>query len=1463
MKGNFVHAALLGGVLLACGTGGDECVVSRRLPVFGLRAERRSAGAAPSPPAPASREAGGACHMRRLARVGDALPDAADSAAHHSTQMCARNSSALTCAVLAQNGSDAGSSRQRLRVFPAETPADGAQQARAPHARARLCAACDRQDVDAVRTRLMGTKPVSGRRQLSVGVPQRLSAERLLAAQLHRLVCNASATCPALEDALAGACAGQDCMRRGAFAGALLNRSHFEAPARREQAASDALWQRSWVWCPHSRAPTGEFAQCSGSVSRTAWLNTSTRAQGCVASIPKTSSSSTRVNFCLLTAKTQQLCAKMVKWRRDAQGIVCRASGRCPSSDFFYSPTTFDLREQQFVYDSVLDFYRTDAQRACEAGAQASAQQQANYENMGQCASVSIQPLLEIVEQLREGKRMLVLVGYHYYRVQFYLVQLLVSALVDSAAAVASASTDTLGRVADSLLREIMALMQVIGGFVDQLRDAIMELAMSRGVGKTIKDLLVFICKTIELVHNTLWSYVLCPLLRIAMAIAEFMINVIDMLLDIVRAVLFGHGVDVLDGFIKVCRDVVSGISRALGTCETKSFNCVIEPAFGSEDSDFGALPMPTRCWASYLTFFGDNQQLSCTKADTCKLAPLASIAERRVCGACPAQSNPNVQDFACHALTGICTCGVPELRSSSCFNNEDCQTDPDASCRLINDDLELSKASVACEQCQHERVCYETGAGGVCACGARRVPFHQCSEQDYLQRNQLVLRLNNLCLYTPTDGVVEFALSSVIPCQELDASLSSCAFALDVGNHFARGFRRVRRRLLGEGGEDARVFTYSSVDSVCRDALASESLRFTRVRCQEAFDASNATLVLLGLERLLPPCAFCSFADAVEAARHNPLAVLRLANPRMLALVLQRHGLSGQIAQLGALVHGGIGELSALLASQRRAGNATRVVAIQRQGAATVVRVEDTVIPPHVARTLELLLESLLPALESVVPKNASAAGSNHSHHSNPSNASVAAAASGGPPARRLLLFRELVLAVEERVKDGWTDAGRLHEAFAQSIEQVLTYNYNRGAASAYGPPAAEHVWPPVATSDAQECNELHELLAICIETAQGVFDGWLTLTHRRDDLQARPADSLGDAWPALLRADAADDPPDEAFAVEAHGSDDFVTHACTAGTAAALQALNIQPRTVYDVLFSVASAVNASFTCPYHAVQTCSGWRRRIWHAAVISLLWFCAVVFVVNAVGLSFLGMLLVPLFSIVLFQLSYGYTWTCAPMVPVCAWQDFTESIGMLLPLSLEVPDDLKRLDRHCLDDSACSGGDESSCLALRRYPPPLCLKSCREAPFSYVGVLNVVAWYMAEAGAWATDFAQAHAHQVPLLDHDAFLKDLNTRIRTMRRSSADSVRAHRVCAVLGAYMLLPYVFILLLVLAFLASLAQALATQLLPLFLLLCALFNAVVASANTQDEERLQALEKAVMDMQEEPQAEDEAESRE
>ena len=55
-----------------------------------------------------------------------------------------------------------------------------------------------------------------------------------------------------------------------------------------------------------------------------------------------------------------------------------------------------------------------------------------------------------------------------------------------------------------------------------------------------------------------------------------------------------------------------------------------------------------------------------------------------------------------------------------------------------------------------------------------------------------------------------------------------------------------------------------------------------------------------------------------------------------------------------------------------------------------------------------------------------------------------------------------------------------------------MLTYDYVS---------AAEHVWLPLAAGDTLQCNELHELLVICIETTQVVFDCWLTLTltHER----------------------------------------------------------------------------------------------------------------------------------------------------------------------------------------------------------------------------------------------------------------------------------------------------------------------------------------------------------------------------
>jgi hypothetical protein len=134
----------------------------------------------------------------------------------------------------------------------------------------------------------------------------------------------------------------------------------------------------------------------------------------------------------------------------------------------------------------------------------------------------------------------------------------------------------------------------------------------------------------------------------------------------------------------------------------------------------------------------------------------------------------------------------------------------------------------------------------------------------------------------------------------------------------------------------------------VCREALASDVRSFTRASCQAAFDTSNTS--------------FCSLADALEAAQHNPLAFLHLANPRTLCLVLQRHGPFGQLAQLGAIVHEGMRDVAALLDARQLAGNATGAVAVERHADELLVRVETLPLPPYVARPLEHLLERVLP---------------------------------------------------------------------------------------------------------------------------------------------------------------------------------------------------------------------------------------------------------------------------------------------------------------------------------------------------------------------------------------------------------------------------------------------------------------------------------------------------------------------
>ena len=432
--------------------------------------------------------------------------------------------------------------------------------------------------------------------------------------------------------------------------------------------------------------------------------------------------------------------------------------------------------------------------------------------------------------------------------------------------------------------------------------------------------------------------------------------------------------------------------------------------------------------------------------------------------------------------------------------------------------------------------------------------------------------------------------------------------------------------------------------------------------------------------------------------------------------------------------------------------------------------------------------------------------------------------------------------------MKNGWSQADRLHERFVQSVSLVYNYQYIPEAQQDAFVPS----WPPYQTkTDGETCDELNELLNITLRIVDGMLLGLSTLTEQRDSIQATPALALKDAWPDVLVAKDEFEIPDALLSWQPRTAD-IVVEAVGNALDFVFDLIGFKPVLAYNTLYSIATVGKNSFQCPYEAVQSCSQWRVRLWQGFIIVTFWFSIASLVAGIFGLSFFSMFLLPLHSIVLLQLCYGYTWTCLPMLPICAWQDFAESFDAVFPLQLTVPDELKHTHAACIvripiSSAGCAelgksyGGvlaqQGGECLMLQRYPPPACLRTCMDPPFEYTSFTRVLAWYLAEIGEWASDWAKSNVGRVPFVDQDEFIADLDFRISELQRGKDSMVQAHRICAVVSSYMVLPYVIIVLVCIVYITTLTQLLGAQLYPFILAFASLFAAVSVQEAGGDED--------------------------
>ena len=164
-----------------------------------------------------------------------------------------------------------------------------------------------------------------------------------------------------------------------------------------------------------------------------------------------------------------------------------------------------------------------------------------------------------------------------------------------------------------------------------------------------------------------------------------------------------------------------------------------------------GTLPVATRCFSTYTTFFGEGQQLSCSPADTCNVHLAGIGGELAVCGSCATGRSETAglsTRFGCSAITKICTCNVPVLVETLCHANADCYGE-ERTCRFLDSDFARGFGAAPCATCETSKMCFlEAGrTAGYCACGLGPITFASCPRGETSSNRRI--RVDDMCLLT------------------------------------------------------------------------------------------------------------------------------------------------------------------------------------------------------------------------------------------------------------------------------------------------------------------------------------------------------------------------------------------------------------------------------------------------------------------------------------------------------------------------------------------------------------------------------------------------------------------------------------------------------------------------------------------------------------------------------------------
>jgi len=1330
------------------------CNVLDRLPRFQLMLAPRTR---PRPHSGrTSVDRGGACRMGRLRRM------ASTRGAHEHVQYCMRGREDSThCRYL--DTSDPAAPRS-VRREEADIPA----RARPAHQAFRKnthCAACDTHKLGAFVHTDGSTHNLGGRPLMSTGEKVQISTARLLASYLRKLVCPLAATepCPELLRVF-----DTSRWRSGVFLRSLLGASNTSAfynsyyqdvgaPAAPAAIDDSVLWRRNWVWCEPGSAA------CRGSVSKEDWINPTTRSSSCKAAISQAAhNTSSRVHFCMIDSNTARLCQLVVEWNAEITGILCRLAGlpSCAEAGFFYNPTSYSSDNREFEHDTVRAFYASSSKTVCEGpstGVLTQLQIESNTRLLSKCASVSLMPVLSMLRAARNIINMLVELLYYGTHLALNVVLLVVHALGPAVAPTKA--------IVDRIIVCINLILDTLKDIVTVLYQVVFKIVFGEGVTKVLVEILKAVCKIVQFIIEYPIKKGICPILRILADFMRWLNGIFQSIwsVDILGVRPFYLLEVTVGSFLQRTMIMLDGIIAVV--CDMERLDCNFMDVEEESRNGPGTLPIVTRCWSTYVTFYGDGQSLACTKADTCR----RSLTDNSlvVCGACPEADPPNplTHHFGCDSITKSCTCATPKLRDTLCLSNQECEL-PGQSCGFLNTELEPAGALTLCETCTTRPLCYvPRGASvGQCSCGLFEIPFATCRTQDVGQL--IALPFSKMCVLQPdarfrfsTSFSAEFGLALATPCMAVDASTSFCTRMVDladaayiVSTHTTHG----RRLLEAVGSSDAMLLGANSTHNpVCKDALGSSADTHVRRMCVDLFVRSASTVRYLGLDASVPPCAFCSAEDLWNLMQLDPMIVPFLAvHPEKLLYVLFEH--TG-LVHARRLYHSLLRAVQ-LMTSVLAHANITDYIGVNITASGIVLSSKD---PRYVSPLLALLLQTLA---------NSHHAGTVRTQH----NTTTSNTSTQNTSSRSLLSIQDLSRDVQREV------ARALETQRSYSAQISSAYSYNFPQTVSHGSAQWLESWPPTLGSSAGgvdgTCAPAYHIASILYYAASNA-----TLFYTAGS--RNPQSSLLDSFPHLQQNSVAATPLEpNRLAADRQSTtrNDPLLKGIMWTLDTVAEALGVRKTFFYDCIYSLFFELQQSVSCDLEALQTCSRWNVRMSNAVFVIGFYFLIWFLLLGAFKLEFVAALSVPFFWLMLLRLCYGYSWTCVPALPACLLEDVYTSVEFFFPKVLLLPQTLW-LDQACAD---------------RGVVEAACLKTCQDSPFGYTSAQAVAAWVWAELGGSGTESILSALEIQTLVNIPELRRDILVKQKVIEDSEHGLITGHRLCATVGSYRLMPYLLVLL-------------------------------------------------------------------